>query len=49
MKFTFCFKSKRSHSEIEPSMLEENNLAEEEPLEPVPNHARCEILDFGSP
>lgn len=30
-------------------MLEENNLAEDEPLEPAPNHARCEILDFGSP
>lgn len=41
MILTFCFRSKRSHSEIVPSILEENNLA--------PNQARCEILDFGSP
>ena len=46
---TFCFKSKRSHSETEPSILDENNRPQGKPLEPARHHTSEEILELGSP
>jgi hypothetical protein len=48
-KFTFCFKWKRSHSETEPSMLDENNLPHGNPFEPARHHASDETLELGFP
>ena len=46
---TFCFKSKRSHSETEPSILDENNRPQGKPLKPARHHTSEEILELGSP
>lgn len=48
-QYTFCFKSKRSHSETDPSMLDENNRPQGKPLEPARHHTSDETLELGSP
>lgn len=46
---TFCLKSKRSHSVIDPSMLDENSRPDGAALEPELDQTKDDTLELGSP
>ena len=47
--YTFCVKSNKSHSEIEPSMLDENKRPEGLSFERAEHQTSDETLEVGSP